>query len=72
VTDFDLVGRWAPVPDAVRAGPAVLVGGGYGDGPAHPVPQALIAAGSPVEIVTGASTASRLFGELVARRAVGR
>jgi dihydroorotate dehydrogenase electron transfer subunit len=51
--------------------PAVLVGGGYGTAPLIPLAHALLANGSPVEIVLGASTASRLFGELVAKRMVG-
>jgi dihydroorotate dehydrogenase electron transfer subunit len=49
----------------------VLVGGGYGTAPLIPLAQALIAAGSPVEINVGAATASRLFGELVAKRTAG-
>jgi dihydroorotate dehydrogenase electron transfer subunit len=51
--------------------PAVLVGGGYGTAPLIPLAQALLASGSPVEILIGASTAGRLFGELVAKRTVG-
>ncbi len=51
--------------------PAVLVGGGYGTAPLIPLATELLAAGSPVEIVLGASTASRLFGELVAKRLAG-
>ena len=51
--------------------PAVLVGGGYGTAPLIPLAQALLAAGSDVEVIIGASTASKLFGELVARRTAG-
>ena len=51
--------------------PAVLVGGGYGTAPLIPLARHLIAKGSPVEIVIGASTAARLFGELVAKRTIG-
>jgi dihydroorotate dehydrogenase electron transfer subunit len=51
---------------------AVLVGGGYGTAPLIPLAQALLAAGSPVEFVLGASTSGRLFGELVAKRMSGR
>ncbi len=50
---------------------AVLVGGGYGTAPLVPLARALLAAGSPVEVLIGAATASRLFGELVVRRTVG-
>jgi dihydroorotate dehydrogenase electron transfer subunit len=51
--------------------PAVLVGGGYGTAPLIPLATALLANGSPIEIIIGASTSSRLFGELVAKRMVG-
>ncbi|MCU1656014.1 MAG: Dihydroorotate dehydrogenase electron transfer subunit [Pseudonocardiales bacterium] len=51
--------------------PAVLVGGGYGSAPLIPLARELVAAGSPVEILLGAATGSRLFGELVAKRTVG-
>jgi dihydroorotate dehydrogenase electron transfer subunit len=51
--------------------PAVLVGGGYGSAPLIPLARELIANGSPVEIIIGAATAGRLFGELVAKRTVG-
>lgn len=50
---------------------AVLVGGGYGTAPLVPLARALLAAGSPVEVMIGAATAGRLFGELVVRRTVG-
>jgi dihydroorotate dehydrogenase electron transfer subunit len=63
------LGRPFPMPkDPV---PAVLVGGGYGTAPLIPLARALIDAGSEVEIIIGAATAGRLFGELVARRTVG-
>jgi len=51
--------------------PVVLVGGGYGTAPLIALARKLIDAGSPVEIIIGAATASRLFGELVARRTAG-
>ena len=51
--------------------PAVLVGGGYGTAPLIPLANALIAAGSSIEMVVGAATASRLFGEMVAKRTIG-
>ena len=51
--------------------PAVLVGGGYGTAPLVPLARTLLAAGSPLEVIVGASTAGRLFGELVVRRTVG-
>jgi dihydroorotate dehydrogenase electron transfer subunit len=52
--------------------PAVLVGGGYGTAPLIPLAQALRANGSDVEFVLGASTSSRLFGQLAAKRLAGR
>jgi dihydroorotate dehydrogenase electron transfer subunit len=69
---LDIVGPLG-TPFPLPAGPAaaVLVGGGYGTAPLIPLAQALLAAGSPVEIIIGAATASRLFGELVAKRTVG-
>jgi dihydroorotate dehydrogenase electron transfer subunit len=69
---LDIVGPLGtpfPLPSGPKA--AVLVGGGYGTAPLIPLAQALIAAGSTVEIIIGAATASRLFGELVAKRTVG-
>jgi dihydroorotate dehydrogenase electron transfer subunit len=51
--------------------PAVLVGGGYGTAPLIPLATALLAAGSPVEMIVGAASASRLFGEMVAKRTIG-
>jgi dihydroorotate dehydrogenase electron transfer subunit len=51
--------------------PAVLVGGGYGTAPLIPLAAQLIERGSPVEIVIGAASSSRLFGELAAKRLVG-
>jgi dihydroorotate dehydrogenase electron transfer subunit len=69
---LDLVGPLGtPFPLPAGPAPAVLVGGGYGTAPLIPLAHALLAGGSPVEIVLGAATASRLFGEVVARRAVG-
>jgi dihydroorotate dehydrogenase electron transfer subunit len=69
---LDLVGPLGtPFPMPKHPMPAVLVGGGYGTAPLIPLAQKLIETGSDVEIVVGAATASRLFGELAARRAVG-
>jgi dihydroorotate dehydrogenase electron transfer subunit len=51
--------------------PAVLVGGGYGTAPLIPLARQLLEAGSPVEFLLGAASASRLFGELAAKRLVG-
>jgi dihydroorotate dehydrogenase electron transfer subunit len=69
---LDLVGPLGtPFPMPKHPMPAVLVGGGYGAAPLIPLARKLIEAGSDVEIVVGAATASRLFGELAARRAVG-
>jgi dihydroorotate dehydrogenase electron transfer subunit len=61
-----------PFPVPSGPAPAVLVGGGYGTAPLLPLAQALLANGSPVEFVLGAATAGRLFGELAAKRLVGR
>jgi dihydroorotate dehydrogenase electron transfer subunit len=69
---LDIVGPLGtpfPMPDGPV--PAVLVGGGYGTAPLIPLANALLAAGSPVEMVVGASTASRLYGELIAKRTLG-
>jgi dihydroorotate dehydrogenase electron transfer subunit len=69
---LDLVGPLGtPFPMPKSPAPAVLVGGGYGTAPLIALAQKLIEAGSDVEIIVGAATASRLFGELAARRAVG-
>lgn len=69
---LDIVGPLGtPFPLPAGPKPAVLVGGGYGTAPLIPLAQALIAAGSPVEIIVGAATASRLFGELIAKRTAG-
>lgn len=54
-----------------RTVPAVLVGGGYGTAPLIPLARQLIEAGSDVEFIVGAATASRLFGELAAKRVAG-
>lgn len=69
---LDLVGPLGtPFPMPAGPAPAVLVGGGYGTAPLIALAHALRAAGSPIEMVVGASTASRLFGELVAKRTIG-
>ncbi|HEU5008960.1 MAG TPA: dihydroorotate dehydrogenase electron transfer subunit [Jatrophihabitantaceae bacterium] len=69
---LDIVGPLGtPFPVPSGPSPAVLVGGGYGTAPLIPLAQQLLDAGSPVEILLGAATASRLFGELVAKRMVG-
>lgn len=70
---IDIVGPLGtPFPLPSAPSPAVLVGGGYGTAPLIPLAQALLANGSPVEIVIGAATADRLFGEIVAKRLVGQ
>jgi dihydroorotate dehydrogenase electron transfer subunit len=70
---LDVVGPLGtPFPLPSGPAPAVLVGGGYGTAPLLPLAQALLANGSPVEFVLGAATAGRLFGELAAKRLVGR
>ncbi|HEX8094371.1 dihydroorotate dehydrogenase electron transfer subunit [Jatrophihabitans sp.] len=59
-----------PIPrDAV---PAVLVGGGYGTAPLLPLAERLLALGSEIEMIVGASRAGRLFGELQAKRLIGK
>jgi dihydroorotate dehydrogenase electron transfer subunit len=69
----DVVGPLGqPFPLPARPAPAVLVGGGYGAAPLLPLAQTLLDAGSAVEIVLGAATASRLYGELPAKRLAGR
>ncbi len=69
---LDIVGPLGtPFPLPSGPVPAVLVGGGYGTAPLIPLAKALQAQGSEVEIVLGAATAGRLFGELVAKRTVG-
>ena len=69
---IDVVGPLGtPFPTPAKDAPAVLVGGGYGTAPLIPLAQELIANGSPVEFVLGASTSTRLFGELIAKRMAG-
>jgi dihydroorotate dehydrogenase electron transfer subunit len=70
---LDLVGPLGvPFPMPRDGVPAVLVGGGYGTAPLLPLAEALIAAGSDLEIIIGAATSSRLFGELQAKRIAGQ
>ncbi len=70
---LDIVGPLGtPFPIPSGPSPAVLVGGGYGTAPLIPLAQALLANGSTVEIVIGAASADRLFGEIVAKRLVGK
>ncbi len=70
---LDLVGPLGnPFPLPSGPAPAVLVGGGYGTAPLLPLAQALLDNGSPIEFVLGAATAGRLFGEMNAKRLVGR
>jgi dihydroorotate dehydrogenase electron transfer subunit len=68
---LDIVGPLG-TPFPIPSAPSVLVGGGYGTAPLIPLAQALLANGSPVEIVIGAASADRLFGEIVAKRLVGK
>ncbi len=69
---IDVVGPLGnPFPMPADPVPVVLVGGGYGTAPLVPLAHALMAAGSAVEVIVGAATSSRLFGELVVRRSVG-
>jgi dihydroorotate dehydrogenase electron transfer subunit len=70
---IDVVGPLGtPFPIPNRPSPAVLVGGGYGSAPLLPLAQQLMENGSPVEIVLGAASAGRLYGELAAKRLAGR
>ena len=69
---LDVVGPLGtPFPLPAQPAPAVLVGGGYGTAPLLPLAERLIGAGSPVEIVLGAATADRLYGEMAAKRLAG-
>ena len=63
------LGTAFPLPNGPA--PAVLVGGGYGTAPLIPLAERLLGNGSQVEILLGAASADRLFGELVAKRTVG-
>jgi dihydroorotate dehydrogenase electron transfer subunit len=70
---LDVVGPLGnPFPVPAGETRAVLVGGGYGSAPLLPLAQALIDAGSELEFVLGAATASRLYGELGAKRLLGQ
>ena len=70
---IDLVGPLGtPFTLPAQPTPAVLVGGGYGAAPLLPLASALRDAGCDVEIVLGAATAGRLYGEMAAKRTVGR
>jgi dihydroorotate dehydrogenase electron transfer subunit len=69
---LDLVGPLGtPFPLPNGPAPAVLVGGGYGSAPLLPLAQALLDNGSPIEVLLGAATAGRLYGELTAKRTAG-
>ena len=50
----------------------MLVGGGYGSAPLLPLAERLLAQGSELELIIGAATAGRLFGELPAKRLIGK
>jgi dihydroorotate dehydrogenase electron transfer subunit len=70
---LDLVGPLGtPFPMPAAGVPAVLVGGGYGSAPLIPLAQRLLAAGSEVDMIVGAATASRLFAEMQAKRLLGQ
>lgn len=70
---LDLVGPLGvPFPMPRESVPAVLVGGGYGTAPLLPLAEALLEQNSDVEMIIGAATASRLFGELQAKRLIGK
>jgi dihydroorotate dehydrogenase electron transfer subunit len=71
--ELDVVGPLGtPFPIPAAPTRAVLVGGGYGSAPLLPLAQALLDGGSEVEFVLGAASANRLYGELAAKRLVGR
>lgn len=70
---LDLLGSLGvPFPLPQNGVPAVLVGGGYGSAPLLPLAETLIGRGSEVEMIIGAATARRLFGELAAKRLIGK
>ena len=70
---LDLVGPLGvPFPMPRESVPAVLVGGGYGTAPLLPLAEALLEHNGEVEMIIGAATASRLFGELQAKRLIGK
>ncbi len=72
-TKLNLVGPLGvPFPIPREAVPAVLVGGGYGTAPLLPLAERLIGLGSEVEMIVGAATAGRLFGELQTKRLIGK
>ena len=69
---IDLVGPLGnPFPIPNGPSPAVLVGGGYGSAPLLPLAQTLLDNGSPIEVILGAATAGRLYGEMAAKRVAG-
>ena len=69
---LDLIGPLGrPFPLPAESVPAVLVGGGYGTAPLVPLAAMLRERGSEVEVIVGASSASKLFGELAVKRVVG-
>ncbi len=72
-TKLDLVGSLGvPFPIPREPVPAVLVGGGYGSAPLLPLAERLLAQGSELELILGAASAGRLFGELAAKRLIGK
>ncbi|MDQ2838724.1 MAG: dihydroorotate dehydrogenase electron transfer subunit [Actinomycetota bacterium] len=72
-TKLDLIGPLGvPFPIPREPVPAVLVGGGYGSAPLLPLAEQLLAQGSEIELILGAATAGRLFGELPAKRLIGK
>jgi dihydroorotate dehydrogenase electron transfer subunit len=72
-TRLDLVGPLGvPFPLPREGVPAVLVGGGYGTAPLIPLAERLLALGCELEMIVGAASAGRLFGELAAKRLIGK
>jgi dihydroorotate dehydrogenase electron transfer subunit len=70
---LDLVGPLGvPFPIPREPVPAVLVGGGYGSAPLLPLAERLLALGCDIEMILGAASADRLFGQLAAKRLIGK
>ena len=70
---LDLVGPLGvPFPMPRDPVPAVLVGGGYGSAPLIPLAERLLAQGGELEMIIGAATGDRLFGQLTAKRLIGK
>jgi dihydroorotate dehydrogenase electron transfer subunit len=72
-TKLDLVGPLGvPFPLPRDGVPVVLVGGGYGTAPLLPLAEKLIELGSELEMIVGAASVAKLFGEMQAKRLIGK